>query len=189
MAVRSEATLRWCEDEVRVDRRLWPPCTRVTSLKPTMQERLLGSALSQSHGRTAAKLKRTPGRAAQQWTEEVYRNGSHGLTPMERVPGPPILMARAKKALPWRKRCLPLRSRWARRSQRWSRAPSLGRGSSTLQAVRRSARCHSKRRQMAWRGEVRACGVMRSNPGGRGHHANVARPMTSSALNRSRIAC
>ena len=120
--------------------------------------------------------------------EEVYRNRSHGLTPMERVPGPPILMARAKKALPWRKRCLPRRSRWARRSQQLFRAPSSGRGSSMLQS-RRSARCHSKRWQMPWRGEARACGVMRSKPGGRGHHANVARQMTSSALNRKRIAC
>ena len=66
--------------------------------------------------------------------EEVYRNRSHGLTPMERVPGPPIPMPRAKTALPWRKRCLPRRSRWARRSQQLFRAPSSGRGSSMLQA-------------------------------------------------------
>ena len=76
VAVRSEATLRWCEDEVRVDRRLWPPCTRVTSLKPTMQERLLGSALSQLHGRKAAKLKRTlmPEQLSRGLLEGVYRN-------------------------------------------------------------------------------------------------------------------
>ena len=55
---------------MRVDRRLWPPCTRVTSLKPTMQERLLGSALSQLHGRIEGCQAQTHAhaRTAQQWT-------------------------------------------------------------------------------------------------------------------------
>jgi hypothetical protein len=183
--------LRWCEDEVRVDRRLWPPCTRVTSLKPTMQERLLGSALSQLHGRIEGCQAQTHAhaRTAQQWTPRgslqesiawAHPNGTRaGTADPDGAGEEGAAVAQALSATP--------ESLGASISAIVSRAEFRTRIVDA--ASRRSARCHSKRWQMPWSGEARACGVMRSKPGGRGHHANVARQMTSSALNRKRIAC
>ena len=80
--------MRWCEDEVRIDRRLWPPCTRVTSLKPrksSSSARLGALTVARTQGcqaQTHARPNSTAGGRAslQEWIAWAHPNGTRAGT-------------------------------------------------------------------------------------------------------------